>query len=114
MRRTGMCQCRGGQGWPGATSCTGVYTPLAPRRLSFFARDCAPILPGACYFCPGLRALSSRRLPFLSGIACAPQEVPLGCTRLSLFQRASSLFLEEPANQIFPIADSLNCFSIEG
>ncbi len=44
--------------------------------------------PALVIFCPGLRPDSSRRLLFLSGTACLvlrPKEVPLGCTRLRLF-----------------------------
>ncbi len=63
-----------------------VHSACSPALVIF----CPGLRPGACYFCPGLRALSSRRLPFLSGIACAPKEVPLGCTRLRLFQQPAS------------------------
>jgi len=37
-----------------------VHSACSPAFV-IIVRDCAPILPGACYFRPGLRALSSRR-----------------------------------------------------
>jgi len=85
-----MCQCRGGQDGrerPHILACTLRLLPGACYFLSgtarrFFpalvisVRDCVPCLPGAGNFLPG--------------IACAPQEVPLGCTRLRLFQQPAS------------------------
>ena len=92
-----------------------VHSACSPALVIF----CPGLRPGACYFYPGLRANSSRRLLFLSGTAClvfpalaifcpglhAPEGSALGVHSPESFQRPASLNIPECEKKSVELTD---------